>query len=198
MTAIDHVTLEVADLAAADRFHEALGVADRVHTTQASDAPPTGFRGFTLSVVVGQPGDADRFVASATAAGATVVQAPKKSLWGYGGTVQAPDGTIWTVASSSKKDSGPPSSAIESFVLQLGVADVAVSRDFYTERGFAVAKSFGRKYVEFDTGRITLTLNKRAGLAKVAGVADEGAGHHGVVLPSAAGPFTDPDGFAWV
>lgn len=197
MSTIDHITLEVADTAAADHFYEALGVGDRVRTTQASGAPPTGFRGFTLSVVVSQPSGADRLVAGATESGATTLKAPAKSLWGYGGAVQAPDGTIWTVASSSKKDTGQPTSAIESFVLQLGVADVAASKDFYADRGFAVAKSFGRKYVEFDTGPITLTLNKRGGLAKVAGVPDEGAGGHGIVLPSEDEPFTDPDGFTW-
>lgn len=40
------------------------------------------------------------------AAGATALKPAAKSLWGYGGVVQAPDGTIWTVASSSKKDTG--------------------------------------------------------------------------------------------
>ena len=36
-------------------------------------------------------------------------------------------------------------------VLLLGVADVAASKRFYIDRGLAVAKSFGRKYVEFAT-----------------------------------------------
>src|SRR5690606_15256237 len=34
-------------------------------------------------------------------------------------------------------------------VLLLGVADVASGKRFYADRGLAVAKSYGRKYVEF-------------------------------------------------
>jgi hypothetical protein len=39
--------------------------------------------------------------------GATPLKPVAKSFWGYGGVVQAPDGAIWTVATSSKKDTGP-------------------------------------------------------------------------------------------
>ncbi len=38
--------------------------------------------------------------------------------------MQAPDGTIWTVASSSKKDTGPATRQIDEIVLQLGATDV--------------------------------------------------------------------------
>jgi hypothetical protein len=75
---------------------------------------------------------------------------------------------------------------------------VAASKRFYVDRGFPVAKSYGRRYVEFDTGPITLTLNKRPGLAKVAGVSADGTGSHRLTVGSDAGPFTDPDGFVWV
>jgi hypothetical protein len=33
----------------------------------------------------------------------------------------------------------------------LGVADVKATKQFYISRGLAVGKSFGSKYVEFDT-----------------------------------------------
>jgi hypothetical protein len=82
-------------------------------------------------------------------------------------------------------------------VLQLGVADVAASKRFYADRGFAVTKSYGRRYVEFDTGPVKLTLYKRRALAKVAGVSLDGTGSHRLVIGGDAGPFTDPDGFAW-
>ena len=84
-------------------------------------------------------------------AGATSLKPAAKSFWGYGGVVQAPDGTIWKVATSAKKDTGPATRQIDQIVLLLGVADVAASKRFYVDRGLAVAKSFGRKYVEFAT-----------------------------------------------
>jgi hypothetical protein len=120
-----------------------------------------------------------------------------KSLWGYGGVVQAPDGTIVTVASSSKKDTGPAAREIDELVLQLGVADVAATKRFYVDRGFDVAKSYGRRYVQFDSGPVTLALYKRRGLAKVSGVSPDGSGSHRIAVGSDAGPFTDPDGFGW-
>jgi hypothetical protein len=60
-----------------------------------------------------------------------------------------------------------------------------------------VARSFGRKYVEFDTpsSPIKLALYGRRALAQDAGVAPDGTGSHRLVLESDAGPFTDPDGF---
>lgn len=131
------------------------------------------------------------------AAGATALKPAAKSLWGYGGVVQAPDGTIWTVASSSKKDTGPATRHIDEMVLQLGVADVAASKRFYADRGFAVGRSFGRRYVEFDTSPVRLSLHKRRALAKVAGVAPDGTGSHRLAVAGDAGSFTDPDGFAW-
>src|SRR5690606_11666536 len=142
----------------------------------------------SITCVVLEVGDPD-------AAGATSLKPAAKSLWGYGGVVQAPDGTIWTVASSAKKDTGPATEQIDEFVLQLGVADVAASKRFYVDRGFAVARSFGRRYVEFDTGPIKLTLYRRGALAKVAGVTADGSGSHRLVIGGDAEAFTDPDGF---
>jgi hypothetical protein len=37
--------------------------------------------------------------------------------------VQAPDGTIWKVATASKKDTGPATRQIDGIALLLGVAD---------------------------------------------------------------------------
>ncbi|PZF82249.1 glyoxalase [Jiangella anatolica] len=196
MTTIDHITLEVADPASAAGFYTSLGLDDRVRL-RSGGVPGDGFSGFTLSLVASQPGTVDALVAAAVEAGATVLKPASKSLWGYGGVVTAPDGTIVTVASSSKKDTGPATLKVDDVVLQLGVDDVAASKRFYAERGFTVAKSFGRKYAELDTGAVTLTLNRRKDLAKVAGVDPAGAGAHGVVIGGADGAFTDPDGFRW-
>ncbi|MGW9413784.1 VOC family protein [Arthrobacter cupressi] len=197
MGTIESVTIEVADTAAAEAFHAAaFGLGNRVRV-RASQAPTIGFRGFTMSLVVSQPASVNGLIGSALDAGATVLKPAAKSLWGYGGVVQAPDGTIWTVASSSKKDSGPATRQIDSVVLQLGVADVPASKQFYLDHGLAVGKSFGSRYVEFNTGPITLTLNKRGAVAKTAGVSPDGTGSHRLVINGDAGAFADPDGFAW-
>ncbi|MGX1763196.1 glyoxalase, partial [Streptomyces lydicus] len=88
---IDAVTLEVADPAAAAQFYAAaFGLGDKLRV-RASDEPTSGFRGFILSLVVSQPSTVDSLVGSAVQAGATVVKPAKKSFWGYGAVVQAPD-----------------------------------------------------------------------------------------------------------
>lgn len=127
----------------------------------------------------------------------TVLKAAAKSLWGYGGVVQAPDGTIWMLASSSKKDTGPTTRRIDAVVLQLGVTDMAVSKQFYLDHGLTVAKSYGNRYVELDTAPVKLTLNTRRALAKTAGVSPEGTGSHRLLTGSDIGAFTDPHGFVW-
>jgi catechol 2,3-dioxygenase-like lactoylglutathione lyase family enzyme len=199
MTSIACVILEVDDPAAAERFYgTAFGLRGQVRP-RASQAPTTGFRGFTLSLVTSQPGNVDALLDAAVAAGATVLKPAAKSLWGYGGVVRAPDGTIWQLASSSKKDTGPAAREFDEVVLLLGVEDVKATKRFYVEHGLAVAKSFGGKYVEFETGPgpVKLSLYKRRGLAKVAGVSPDGTGSHRLVIGGDAGAFTDPDGFAW-
>jgi predicted lactoylglutathione lyase len=202
MTSIASITLEAADpAAAADFYASAFGLNGHVKVRPA-DAPASGFRGFTMSLVVSQPSTVDALIASAVEAGATVIKPAKKSFWGYGGTVQAPDGAIWKVATSAKKDKGPATRRIDDVVLLLGVADVKASKQFYVERGLAVAKSFGGKYVEFETpaSGVKLALYRRDALAKDAGVSADGSGSHRIAIAAAgdaAAPFVDPDGFAW-
>jgi catechol 2,3-dioxygenase-like lactoylglutathione lyase family enzyme len=199
MTSIESVVLDVPDPSAAEAFYAtAFGLGTRVGV-RASEAPTTGFRGFTLSLVVSQPSTVDSFVASALDSGATVLKPVAKSFWGYGGVVQAPDGAIFKVATSAKKDSGPAVRDVERFVLLLGVQDVRATKRFYVDHGLAVAKSFGSKYVEFDTAGspVGLALYGRRAAAKDAGISPEGSGSHRITIRSDAGPFTDPDGFAW-
>ncbi|MFI7636724.1 glyoxalase [Nonomuraea sp. NPDC049400] len=198
MTSIQSLTLEVADIAAADRFYTAFGLSAHVRL-RASDAPATGFRGFALSLTVSQPATVDAFVGAALDAGATPLKPAAKSFWGYGGVVQAPDGTIWKVATSQKKDTGPATQQFDEMVLLLGATDVAASKRFYVDRGLVVAKSFGRKYVEFASASspVKLALYGRRALAKDVGVPMDGTGSHRLMLGSDAGSFTDPDGFAW-
>jgi catechol 2,3-dioxygenase-like lactoylglutathione lyase family enzyme len=196
---IHSVTLEVADPAAASAFYtSAFGLGPRLGF-RASEATTTGFRGFTLSLVVSQPGTVDRLIGSALDAGATPLKPAKKGLWGYGGVVQAPDGTIWKVATSAKKDGGPVTRQVDEIVLLLGATDVGASKQFYLDRGLAVAKSLPRVYVQFDmpSSPIKLALYRHRALAKDAGVPPDGSGSHRLGIESDAGPFSDPDGFTW-
>ena len=94
--------------AAADFYATAFGLDDRVRFRD-SDAPTSGFRGFTLSLITSQPANVHALFDSAVAAGATTMKPVEKSMWGHGGVIQAPDGAIWNLATSEKKDTGPAS-----------------------------------------------------------------------------------------
>jgi uncharacterized glyoxalase superfamily protein PhnB len=199
MASIASVTIEVADTTAARDFYTtAFGLGSELGL-RASEAPTSGFRAFTLSLTVSQPANARALIDAALAAGATSLKPAAKSLWGFGGVVQAPDGTIWKVATSKKKDTGPAAREIDRIVLLLGATDVAASKRFYLDRGLTVARSFGRKYVEFDmpSGAVTLGLYGRKALAKDAGVDPDGSGSHRLIIGGDIGDCTDPDGFAW-
>ncbi|SDE13420.1 glyoxalase [Glycomyces harbinensis] len=198
MASIASVLIETPDTAAAERFYaDAFGL-DSELGVRASDAPTSGFRGFTLSLVVAQPSIVDSLYGTALDGGATAVKPASKSLWGYGGTLRDPFGVVWQIATSNKKNSGPETRDVDSVVFLLGAADILATRKFYEGRGFEVEKAYGRKYIEFKNpgSGVTLALYNRKGLAKVAGVDPEGSGSHRIVLRG-AGDFTDPDGFAW-
>jgi hypothetical protein len=199
MTSIESVTLEVPDPSAAEEFYSsAFGLDGRIRYQQ-SDEPTSGFRGFTISFLVDGPTSATHFHDAAVRAGATERKPAKKSLWGFGSALEAPDGTNITIASSNKKDKGPASKTIDQVVLLIAASDVGASKRFYVEQGLTVGKSFGSKYVEFtfDSTAIGFGLNGRDLLAKNAGVASEGSGSHRLIVNPDAGEFTDPDGFRW-
>jgi len=193
---IQKLAIEAEDTAAAEIFHKALGVDAHVEVRAASGTSE-GFRGFTLSLICAQPADVDGVVAAAVAAGATTLKPATKSFWGYGGVVQAPDGTIWKVAASSKKNKGPARAEFEHLVLLLGVEDVKASKQFYVDQGLTVEKSYGGKYVELASAPVKLALYPRKANAKDAGVDPAGAGGHRLVITTAAASFTDPDGYVW-
>ncbi|MFD8206988.1 glyoxalase [Streptomyces sp. NPDC059695] len=199
LASLTSVTLEVADVEEARRFYSAFGV-DAYVGLRASEEHSAGFRGFTLALTVSGPATVDGFMGAAVEAGATVLKPAARSLWGYGGVVQAPDGTIWKIATSAKKDTGSATREIDEAVLLIGVEDVKATKEFYVGRGLTVAKSFGGKYAEFSPGRsgaVKLALYKRRALAKDLGVPADGTGSHRVVLGGAADAFTDLDGFVW-
>ncbi|WP_214401286.1 glyoxalase [Pseudonocardia lacus] len=197
-TTIRSIVLEVADTAAAEAFYASLGLADRIHV-RATDTPTSGFRGYALSLVVSQPGNVDAVTRAALDGGATVLKPVTKSFWGYGGVVRAPDGAIWKVATSAKKDSAPAAIDYDDLVLLFGADNVKTTKQFYVERGLPVAKSFGSKYVEFATAphSVKFALYSRRAAAKDVGVDPGGSGSHRIAVVSDAGSFTDPDGFAW-
>ena len=99
MAFIESVTLEVADLTAADRFYTAaFGLGPQV-CLRAAEEPTAGFRGFTLSLTVSQPATVNGLIGAALDAGASPLKLAAKSFWGYGGVVRAPDGFAWQTAS---------------------------------------------------------------------------------------------------
>jgi predicted lactoylglutathione lyase len=197
---IASLNLEVSDPAASQSFYEtALGVDSQVRACTA-DRPATGFRGFTISLVVGQPSTVDSLLQTALVGGAKTLKPADKGLWGYGAVVQDADGVIWKLATSAKKDKGPATRKIDDLVLLIGAADLRASKRFYVEHGLSVKRSFPGRYVEFDApaGGIKLALYPgRAGLAKDAGISPDGDGPHGIAVSSSAGQFSDPDGFRW-
>ncbi len=197
---ISSLTLDVGDPTISRSFYEtAFGIGSQVGTRTAR-APITGFRGFTISLVVEQPSTVDALFEGAIAGGATTLKPTQTGLWGYGAVVQDTDGVIWKLATSSKKDKGPATHKIDDIVLLIGAADLGASKRFYVDRGLSVKRSFPGRYVEFDApvGAVKLALYPgRAGLAKDAGVSADGDGPHGIAIQSDAGEFSDPDGFIW-
>jgi predicted lactoylglutathione lyase len=199
MAHIDSLIIEASDPAAATAFYrDAFGLDGRLQV-RPSQEPTTGFRGFTISLVVPQPSIVDLLIDAALEEGATPVKPVGKSLWGYGGVVQAPDGAIWKVASSKKKNTAPATRTVDDIVLLIGSSDVKASKRFYVDQGFTVKRSFGSKYAEFDApaSGVKLALYGRSALAKDAGVEPHGSGSARIAIASSAGTFTDPDGFSW-
>jgi len=199
-TAITSLTLEVADPTTSQRFYEsAFGLSSQI-TAGGTDTPASGFRGFTISLVVGQPSTVDSLLETAESAGATTLKPAQKGMWGYGAVVRDADGVIWKLATSAKKDKGPATRAIDDIVLLIGASDLGASKRFYVDHGLTVKRSFPGRYAEFDAenGDVKLALYPgRAGLAKDAGVSPDGDGPHGITVNATAGEFTDPDGFRW-
>lgn len=197
-TTIESVILEVDDVNAATTFYAAAFELGTELRLRESEAPTSGFRGFTMSLVVSQPGTVHNLFDSAVKAGGTVLKSVEKSLWGVGGAIQAPDGTVWNIATSQKKDTGPATRQVDDIVLLLGVENVGETKKLYADKGFTVGKSFG-SYVDFamPSSPVKLGLYKRRALAKSVSIAPEGTGSHRITIVSSAGPFTDPDGFNW-
>ncbi|MEU5873534.1 glyoxalase [Glycomyces sp. NPDC047369] len=199
MTYIEEITIEAADPKAAEDFYTTAFGPGLPLRFRASDAPTSGFRGFTLDLIAAQPANVDLLFQAAIDAGATVVKAAEKSFWGYGGVLRAPDGTVLKFASSSKKDTAPAEKTFTDVVLLLGTTDMKASKNFYVDHGLVVEKSYGGKYTEFAAGdgKVKFALYPRKAFKKTAFVDPEGSGSHRIAIGGTGGAFTDPDGFAW-
>jgi len=128
LTSIQSVMLEVDDPTSAGAFYSvAFGLGSQV-CMRASEAATSGFRGFTLNLDVSQPATGNGLISTALDAGATRLRPATKSLWGYSGVVQAPDGTIWKVPTASSRDAGPATRQIDGIALLLGVAEFRFAR----------------------------------------------------------------------
>jgi hypothetical protein len=123
MLRLSLVTLGVADVPAATRFYESLGLVkshisgDSVAFFQMGpmvlalfgrkDAEEdgnaggvwTGNGGITLAQNVGSTAEVDSLMARAAAAGATILKEPQQAFWGgYHAFFADPDGHVWEVA----------------------------------------------------------------------------------------------------
>lgn len=199
MMSIDYITVEADDPSAAESFYSsAFGLDGRLRVRQPYERT-SGFRGFAVSLVVAQPANVALLLDSALGAGAVSLKPMKKSMWGHGGVVQAPDGAIWKVATPAKKDSDPATREVEQLVVLIGALDVGASKKFYVEHGLEVGKSFLNKYVQFDlpSSPVQLALYSHRSLAQDVGVRPEGTGSHRLTIGGDIGHLTDPDGFMW-
>ena len=200
MTTIESVTLEAADATAAEAFYkEAFELGDTVQVRE-SQAPTSGFRGFTLSLVVAQPSTVDSLVRSALDAGATELKPVKKSFWGYGGVVQAPDGTIWKVATSSKKDTGPADPRGRRGRAAAGrrgrQGDQAVLRRPRPDRRQELRQQV-RRVRDARLGPSSSRSTPAERRPRTPASHRRAAARTGSSSTASSGPFTDPDGFVW-
>ena len=182
------------------RFYTAaFGLADQLRL-RASDAPTTGFRGFTLTLTVSQPATVRGLIDSAVDAGATPLKPVAKSFWGYGGVMQSTgrddlagrdlgeeghrrghrEDRRGRAAARRRRREARPSGSTSSAASRWRRASAASTSSSPPRRVPSSWRSTGAAH-----------------LAKDAGVAPEGTGSHRLVLGSDGGPFTDPDGFAW-
>ena len=139
-TTISSVVLEVADVAAAEAFYTALGVGDRVRV-RASEAPTSGFRGFTLSLVVSQPANVDALRPRRHRRRRDRPEARQEELLGLRRRRTGAGRHDLEDRDSSKKDTGPATREYDDLVLLLGVEDVKATKQFYVDHGLAVARA---------------------------------------------------------
>ena len=199
MTSIESIILEVPDPAAAEHFYAAaFGLGDRLR--RAPRRRPDQRLPRVHGVPRGRPAEhVDSLIGTAVHARRDDAQARQEELLGLRRRGAAPDGAIWKIATSAKKNTGPATREVDDVVLLLGVAMSRRANSSTSTAAWPSRESFGSKYVEFDAADspVKLALYGRRAAAKDAGVPADGTGAHRIVIIGAGGPFTDPDGFAW-
>ncbi|WBC07589.1 VOC family protein [Micromonospora sp. CA-248089] len=158
-----------------------------------------GYRGYVLTYIVDQPSEVRSILDAAAQHGASVLKPAKKAMFaGFSGVFQAPDGAVWKLASSEKKDTGPAQETpVPSEVgVLLGVADTKASTAFYQALGMTVDRDYGSKYIDFKptSGGCRLGLMDGGMLAKDAGVKESGgAGFRAAAFERAAASRDEVD-----
>ncbi len=201
MTAIDSVILEVPDPAGRrGLLHRRLRARRPAAASARSEAPTTGFRGFTLSLVVSQPSTVDSLVGTALDGRRHDAEAGHEELLGLrrrrpgpgrddlegrvvveeGHRPGHPGGRRRRAAAGRRRTSRRPSSSTSTTAWPWGRASAASTSSS-----------------TLPASPVKLALYGRRAAAKDAGVAPEGTGSHRIVIGGDAGPFTDPDGFVW-
>jgi predicted lactoylglutathione lyase len=215
---LDTITLGAPDLHTARAFYTSVFSADPtgdevdLHGTgrlalrplgelaeEVGASPATsGFRGYVLSTIVGQPAEVEALLDAATANGAATVRPAKKKLFGeFAAVYRAPDGALWKPAAATRKNTGPAVTPIRpaETAVYLGVASPKASTAFYERVGMEVDRDYGDTFVDFAVtpGACRLGLLPRRSLAKDAGVEPDGDGFAGVVFTHAARSRDDLD-----
>ena len=95
MTTIESVTIEVSDPTAAAAFYTAAFDLSELVGVRATEAPTTGFRGFTMSLVVSQPSTVDSLIGTAL---------DRIVIGSEVGAFTDPDGFAWETASVQVRD----------------------------------------------------------------------------------------------
>ena len=113
--------------------------------------------------------------------------------------MQAPDGTIWKVAASSKKNKRPGGPEFEHLVLLLGVEDVKASKEYYVTRGSEVGEELRRQVRRVRGPAPDIKLVSLQPRAARQGRRRRCRGNRvaPILVVSDAGDFTDPDGYVW-
>ncbi len=165
MVTIGSVTLDVPDTSAAKSFYNQRGSTPRVRR-RGADAG-TGFRGYTLSLVVSSRTSWTRS-SSRTRRRRHRSETGEEESVGVRRRRTGPRRGDLEGRDVVKKNTGPAERRFDDIVLLLGVDDVKASKQFYVDRGLEVAKSYGRKYVEFATepGTVNWRCTGVAPLAK--------------------------------
>ena len=198
MTSIDSVTLEVPDPAAADAFYTAaFGLGDQLGL-RASEAPTTGFRGFTLSLVVSQPATVDGLIGAALDAGATALKPAKK---GSGATAASSVPRTGRSGRSRRRRRRTPARPLGRSTTSCSCWESRTSpraSGSTSTAAWRCARASAASTSSSPPRRRTSSWRSTgAGPWPRTPASPRTAPDRTGSSSAAAGPFTDPDGFAW-